>query len=175
MGIGERLLAFLTAIFGGCTFIIFFVCALSCGLFGLLTLCDEHYPFFRLIANIVTFLLLGFGFLLPFRSLSLAPLALAIWWALLVHRPYLRHGPIQAAILTVASFLYWIPHFSRSDDLGLLKAGDCTIFLLLPMSIVLVQLSRGSQSLSGNKGPRIPLRQFLAQLGELVSSLVPRN
>lgn len=172
MSFGNTLLDLITGVVGGTLFLAFVIAAIFCGLSSLLKLSNENRNLFKKISKGCSFVILGFGLLLIFRKLWFA-FFLTVWWFCLMNEIFPTQRLLQAGIAVLLSFVYWVRHIAKSRAIFLLNIGDFTLFVILPLVIVVVQLSRGSDQLTGNSGPKIPLHNVLGMLSEMLETIFP--
>jgi len=176
MGFVEGFVRAVTIGLGGAILAFFVVASVFCGLAGLLTLSEENRPAFKLISKITSYMVIGFALLLPLRSFSLLPVALALWWAAILRGFAPAWRIVQAGVAALLSLAFWVPHIASSRAIVILDIGDVTLFLIMPVVVSLIQLSSGAESLTGAKsepGPRVPLHKLLSAMARLLASAFP--
>lgn len=178
MGFVEAFVTTTTTIIGGSVLICFVVAGCFCGLAALLTLSDENRRAFRMITVYVSVGLCGFGILLLLRPVPFVGSLLAFWWAAILGGVVTDFLIPQAAIATLISFIFWVWQLAKSEVSFILDVSDFTIFVLVPVILTLVQLSRGAQNLASGKdgrGPQIPLHKLLSAMSDMLCWMIPAD
>ena len=174
MGFFRGLLDILTGLLGGSLFVVFAVAAVLCTLSALLALSDENRIAFKMLAKAASIALICFGIVLPLRSISFFGTVLAFFWASILAESIPNFRVYQVAAASVLSLLFWLVQLVHSEAPLPLNIGDFTIFVIIPVGMGLVQLSRGSETLSKQEaGPKVPLHKFLSMLNGLLVSAFP--
>ena len=173
MSFASGLLELVTITVGGSLFVALCVCSVFCGLSALLALSQENPHTFKTIQKVVGGVMLVFGFLLLFRDISIAAFILSVWWEVILFEVFPAQRVVQWACAMVLSLVFWGQHTLRTEETFLLKIGDFTIFLIVPFVVVLVQLSRNVDTLTGQSGQVIPLQRVLGMLSEILAQCFP--
>lgn len=172
----DSLVNALTAAFGGAFFAIVAAAAVLCGLAGLLALADENRVFFVRLSRIVGIVVAAFGLLLPFRGVHFAATLLAMWWALQLFGAVPKLQIAQYAGCTVASLVFWIAFYRKEQTaLFLQVCGDAAVFVLVPIVLRTVQLSKSNEVLGGGGSGAVPLRRALSRIAAWVKRVVPNQ
>ena len=171
-----QILNFITTCAGTVLFVIMFVLSILCALRALLSLAEEYRVFFRRFARSIGVLIIIFGLLLPFRNISSFPLLLSLWWGSFLFEYVPRFQFVQGMSLIFLSWGYWIYFLTKygKDLFFMLKIGDFMVFTVIPTTLALVMLSRGTNVLEGKRsGPTFPLSTILNKAELFLKTLIP--
>lgn len=167
----------LITIAGGIFTIVFSFTGILCAINALIKISIENRLFFQRICRLVGIIVLVFGFLLPFRHISLFGTILCCWWCSLLFQAVKEFQFYQGISAIVVSLIFWINVTTNEKSL-IQNVADSVIFIVLPSVFMLVILSRrgnllGDQTGTSNNQPVIPLESWFSKLGIFVRKVIP--
>ena len=171
-----KLFNFLILIFGGSFTTVFIAVGILCSISALISISVENRLVFQRLSRLVGVVVGVFGFLLPFRNISLLGTLLCCYWTVLLFQAIKKFQFYQGIGAIAASLIFWSVHSHYESSLAQIVA-DFVIFVVLPSVFMLVMLSRTGnllgQSDNGNKQPVIPLEAWFSKLANTVKTVIP--
>ncbi|OHT07926.1 hypothetical protein TRFO_05041 [Tritrichomonas foetus] len=176
LNFATKLFNFIILVAGGSFTTIFAVAGILCSISALIAISIENRIFFQRLCRFVGIVICIFGFLLPFRHISLFATALCCWWALLLFQTIKQYQFYQGMAAIALSLIFWSNNARHENSLAQ-NVADFVLFVVLPSVFMLVCLSRTGNLLgdtgSHSKQPVIPLEAWFAKLGNLVKTIIP--
>lgn len=168
----------ITSLIGGSLLILVSFISLFSSIAALLSISEENRIFFQNFKRIYGIVIASFGIMLHFRGISFLATLLSFIWASFFWDLFSKWTLFQIALATFGSLIIWIYNFCFTDIIFLQIVGDSLLFILIPFAIAIVDLSRGSELLSGRErsnshAPFINLRSFLSKCNSLVERIFP--
>ncbi|KAK8885329.1 hypothetical protein M9Y10_040775 [Tritrichomonas musculus] len=162
---------------GGAFTVLFSITGILCAINALIKISIENRIFFQRICRLVGVVVCVFGFLLPFRNISLFGTLLCCWWCSLLFQAIKEFQFYQGIAAIVVSLIFWVNITTHEKSL-IQNVADSVIFIVLPSVFMLVILSRtgnllGDHTGSSNKQPVIPLESWFSKLGLFVRKVIP--
>ena len=176
MGFVRVLLDILAGAIGGTAFIVLLIAAILCSLSALLAMSEENRIAFKMVSDISSHALIGFGLWLPMRGISFFGTLLTVFWAIFLRDLVSQYRLMQFIAVSVLTLLFWIAQLPKESGGLPLTVGDYTIFVIVPILIGLVKMSGGSETLTKQEtGPMIPVRKFIYMLKSVLISAFPAS
>lgn len=180
MNIVSNVLDILTSLIGGFLFILIAFISIFSSINALLSISEENRTIFYRLKRIYGIIILFFGLMLHFRGISFLATLLSLSWTLVLYQIFPKILLIQIILTSLGSFIIWIYYFCFSDIIFIQIVGDSLLFILVPLVISIVDISRSSELLSGKDkstyhGPYINLRSFLSKCYSYVEKVFPSD